>query len=123
MRTLHERMTEAGARFESAGDALAIEAPRPLPQDLVVDLRACREDLLTMYRERASIRECDGGASRGEAEALAAGDVTAWLAEAGQGQAERMVTIVTKPAAEDPRVMFRDLEGEMGLTMGGPRYD
>ncbi len=106
-------MTEAAARFESAGDELAVTAPRPLPVDLLVDLRCHREALLDRHRERASIREADAGTPRAEAERLAAADVMTWLAECGQ--AERLGTMVPKPAAETGEP-FVDIEGELGFS-------
>jgi hypothetical protein len=75
MSTLADRMRAAGAEFVPNGDELRIRAPQPLPPDLAADLRACRDVLLDVYRERAAIREFDGGLSRADAEALAAGDV------------------------------------------------
>ncbi len=84
MKPLCERLRDAGATFTANGDKLSIRATRPLPVDLLTDLRACREDLIERYRERCAIREHDAGMPRAEAERLAACDVTAWLAEAGR---------------------------------------
>jgi len=81
MNNLCDRLKRAGAELVPDGaDGLRIRAPRPLPPDMVADLRALRDDLLDVYREHASIREIDGNTPRAEAERLAAADALEWLA-------------------------------------------
>ena len=75
MNTLRDRMAAAGATFVPAGDKLKVRALRPLPPDLVTDLKAVRGDLLDVYRERAAIRIHDAGMDEADAEREAARDV------------------------------------------------
>lgn len=79
MKTLRARFERAGGRLIADGDALRIQAPRPLPADVLSELRARRDVLLDTYRERAAIREHDGGLSRADAEREAATDALACL--------------------------------------------
>jgi hypothetical protein len=79
-------LTEArrlGACLAANGERLLAEAPAPLPDTLVAELRAHKHELLAMltsmnnvdrdavtewWQERAAIMEHDGGLSREEAE-------------------------------------------------------
>lgn len=75
MNTLRERIHTAGIEFIANGDKLKVRAPGTIPPDLIVDLRACRADLLDQYNERAAIMQFDAGLDRDEAERRAAGAV------------------------------------------------
>lgn len=80
---LLEQVRQCGARIGINGDRLRIAAPAPLPDKLLLELRAHKLELLALlaanespdprsiadwYQERATIMEFDGGLSRDDAD-------------------------------------------------------
>ncbi len=75
---------QAGGHLEPDGDGLVVEAPKPLPESIMTELRAHKaevmaflqdrkaawtpEDWRAFFDERAGIAEHDGGLSRADAE-------------------------------------------------------
>lgn len=85
--TLLESIQAAGGTIEPRGDRLRVNAPSPLPDDLLSELRVHKAELMALLRgklpphvgdwpeewleafiERAAIVEFDGGLPRTEAE-------------------------------------------------------
>lgn len=67
--------TEQGAGISVLDGRLIITAPKPLPDELIADIRAMRVGIIEWWQERAAIYETDGGYGRGEAESLASKDL------------------------------------------------
>jgi hypothetical protein len=72
--------TSAGARFTVSGDRLTVTAPRPLPTELVDQLRRAKGEVIalltadpvsSLYEERAAIVEYGAGVPRSWAEGFA----------------------------------------------------
>jgi len=81
VKTLRQQFEAAGGRLSANGDALKIQAPHPLPPELLERIRERRDRLTEVYNERAAIREHDGGLARADAEREAATDALAVLDE------------------------------------------
>lgn len=85
--TLLKSIQAAGGTLEPRGDRLRVNAPSPLPEDLLSELRVHKAELMALlrgklpahvgdwptewvesYQERAGIMEFDGGLPTAEAE-------------------------------------------------------
>jgi hypothetical protein len=67
-------VSQAGGRLTPNGEKITVEAPVPLPQDVLALVREHKQklcDLLEVFEERAAIIEYDGRLPRDEAERLA----------------------------------------------------
>ena len=65
---------QTGGRLTPNGNTITVEAPAPLPQDILALVRRHKADLLDLleaFEERAAIMEYDGHLARAEAEPLA----------------------------------------------------
>jgi hypothetical protein len=65
---------QAGGRLTPHGEKITVEAPMPLPQDVLALIREHKQGLLNLleaFEERRAIVEYCGGLPRAEAEKLA----------------------------------------------------
>ncbi len=91
---LIQEVTRAGATMTLEGGDLVLSGARPLPDDLVEQLRRHKPEVVATlknepvdpeaYEERAAIMEYDGGLSREEAEAFAHAMQTRRMRERGE---------------------------------------